>query len=82
MLRDVERLRGEDGKLISFAWPGGYPVQYYTKDGLTVCPECANRDVDQSQEVVGGDVYWEGPPTPCEDCGELIESAYGDPEEK
>jgi hypothetical protein len=29
-----------------------------------------------------GEVYEEGPPEECGDCGEMIESAYGDPEAK
>lgn len=73
--------REEDGTLPAHAWPGGYPLYYYTRDGLTVCAECANREVDDTQAVIGQDVYWEGPVQVCEDCGKGIESAYGDPEE-
>jgi hypothetical protein len=35
-----------------------------------------------STEVVVGDVYYEGPPLICDDCGTEIESAYGDPDEE
>jgi hypothetical protein len=35
-----------------------------------------------STEVVAGDVYYEGPPLICDDCGVEIESAYGDPDEE
>jgi hypothetical protein len=73
------------------AWPGGYPVVYYTADGLTICARCAN-DPDTSDPVTAGDIYWEGPAMPCDDgsqCGAMvngawspgvIESAYGDPD--
>ena len=60
--------RDENGKFIAVAWPGGYPMHYLTKG-------------DTSDPVVAGDVYWEGPNIECEDCGGLIESAYGDPDE-
>jgi len=67
-----------DGTLPAFAWPGAYQMVYYTEGGLTVCPKCAN-DPDTSDPVIAGDVYWEGPILVCEDRGELIKSAYGDP---
>ena len=68
-----------DGSLPSHAWPGGYQLMYLTEDGLFVCPKCANKP-DTSDPVTAGDVYWEGPTLACEDCGEPIESAYGDPD--
>ena len=70
-----------DGLLPHHAWPGGYPMYYFTQDGLTVCPKCAN-DPDTSDPVIAGDVYWEGPPTVCDDKGEVILSAYGDPDQE
>jgi len=70
-----------DGTLPAFAWPGGYQMLYVTRDGSAICPACANRDVDDSQAVVAGDVYWEGPDLPCDDCDAMIPSAYGDPDE-
>lgn len=72
----------------AYAWPGGYSIIYYTRDGLTICHLCAS-DVDTSDPVVGSDVYWEGPTLYCEDghaCRDAsgspraIESAYGDPD--
>ena len=80
-----------DGTLPFHAWPGAYPMAYYTRDGLTICPKCAN-DPDTSDPVVAGEVIWEGPETPCEDgssCGSMVdglwvagtvETAYGDPD--
>jgi hypothetical protein len=68
-----------DGTLPAYAWPGGYPIVYYTEEGLTVCPVCAN-DPDTSDPVADADIYYEGPPIVCDDKGEMIESAYGDPE--
>ena len=76
----THQLRDSDGKLPAFAWPGGYPIIYFTRDGLTICPDCANSVSDDSQAPVSGDVYWEGPTIECDDCGNDIESAYGDPD--
>lgn len=69
----------ENGKLPALAWPGGYPIYYYTDDGSMLCPDCAEDD----EEVVTGDVYYEGPEMECDgNCGKILKSAYGDPEEK
>jgi hypothetical protein len=70
-----------DGTYITFAWPGGYPCYYLDNENNVLCPDCANKE-DMSTEVVAGDVYYEGPPLICDDCGTEIESAYGDPGEE
>lgn len=75
----AEMYLNEDGTYPTYAWPGGYQLVYFTRDGLVICPKCANREVDDGQGVVGQDVYWEGPEMACDDCGEMIASAYGDP---
>ena len=67
-----------DGSLAAWAWPGSYPLYYLTRDGLVVCPKCANSET--SDPVIAADVYWEGEPLECQDCAALIESAYGVPE--
>ena len=67
--------RDPNGKLASFAWPGGYPLMYLTKDGLCVCPECANRD---ESDLVACEANWEDPELFCDDCSRRIESAYAD----
>ena len=36
---------------------------------------------DCSDLPVSGDIHWEGSPIQCADCGEDIESAYGEEEE-
>jgi len=77
-----ELQRDDNGKLISFAWPGGYPVFYLDKENSVLCPDCANRDVDQSQEVIAADVNWEDSALYCDDCSKRIESAYNEPEDK
>lgn len=79
MTLDDMRQFTADGTLPAYAWPGGYQIIYLTRDGEVVCPECANREVDQAQEVIAGDIFYEGPPEFCADCNREIESAYGDP---
>lgn len=69
----IEAIRETDGTLPAYVWPGGYPMYYLTRDGLVVCPKCAN-ETDTSDPVADGDVYWEGPDMLCEDgsqCGSL-----------
>ena len=34
------------GELITYAWPGGYPVIYITEDSGVLCPNCANGKND------------------------------------
>lgn len=70
--------RDENGNLPSWAWPGGYPIYYVDKEGSCICPKCANREVDASQEVVDSDINWEDEALHCDDCGDKIQSAYGE----
>lgn len=81
-----------DGKLISHAWPGGYPVYYIMGDGGTLCPKCANGEngsaayldeegttmgTDPQWEICAQEIHWEGEPLICDHCNGEIESAYG-----
>ena len=81
-MHSLDDIRDDNGKLPSCAWPGGYPILYQDKHGSDLCPDCANRDVDDSQACVGWFIHYEGAPVTCDDCGEMIESAYGDPAEE
>lgn len=74
----TELPRDTDGKLSAYAWPGGYPLFYVTKDGQTVCPECANRETDPSTAPVACDVNYEDASLHCDDCGKRVESAYAE----
>jgi hypothetical protein len=64
----------------SFAWPGGYPVEYATPDGDILCADCARSEVLDNRGTVYTDIYWEGPAEYCAGCNREIESAYGDPD--
>jgi hypothetical protein len=76
---DLDSIRDSDGRLPAFAWPGGYPIVYMDREGNAVCPDCANREVDAPWAPVACDVFYEGTPIQCADCGKTIDSAYGDP---
>lgn len=67
----LDAIRNADGTLPAFAWPGGYDIVYVTRDGLEVCADCANREVDASQEVVDFFILEEGS-FECDDCGRTI----------
>lgn len=81
--------RDEQGKAISYAWPGGYPIVYIMDDGEVLCPDCVNDPANPVHEggdadgwrVEGSDIFYEGPAATCVHCNKVIESAYGDPEE-
>lgn len=68
--------RDNTGKLPSYAWSGGYPFVYYDKVGNVLCPSCANKEVDQSQEVIAADINYEDVELFCDDCSKRIEAAY------
>jgi len=69
----------------SYAWPGGYPIYYYTKDCGVLCPKCANeellRTIDPEDEqfyVVDGSINYEDTDLHCDHCGGRVPSAYGE----
>ena len=75
-IEDIGRL--SNGSLPSFTSIGGYPLVYYTANWEELCASCALKNDDDLAVLV--DVYYEGPPKFCTDCGDTIESAYGDPD--
>ena len=68
------------GNFPSVAWPGSYPIVYYTRNGLAICASCASRKIDDARAVISHDIYLEGPDIQCDDCETILESAYGDPD--
>ena len=57
---------------------GPYPLILIPKDGIIICQDCANK---AEQECFEGDIYYEGSDISCDNCGQIIQSAYGDPDE-
>ena len=83
-------IKDENGRYLSFAWPGGYPIFYICADNGILCPKCANKENgslafegtedcpdDEQWLLVGCDVHYEGDPLSCDHCNTQIESAYG-----
>ena len=72
-----------------YTFPGCYPIQMWAYDGC-ICHKCVRANfrsvVADTKSGFGGwdirgvDVLWEGPEH-CAQCGDEIESAYGDVEE-
>lgn len=73
--------RDADGQLPAFAWPGGYPIVYLSADGSEWDADCANQG-DAEPPVTEYYVFYEGTDVVCSGCGDLVKSAYGDPEEE
>jgi hypothetical protein len=70
-----------------FAWPGGYPIFYVTKDGGCLCPKCANENItlltdpdDPQWYVLGTEINYENDSLYCDNCNGKIDSAYGEDE--
>jgi hypothetical protein len=52
---------------------------YVTKRGHTLCPDCANEDLeDEDDPPVDGDANWEDPSLFCDGCSKRVESAYAE----
>jgi hypothetical protein len=79
MIKETNLPRDSKGKLDSYAWPGGYPLFYVTRDNMVICPDCANKEgMNEDQEPIACDVNWEDDSLYCEDCGKRIASAYAE----
>lgn len=71
--------RDTDGKYPSYAWPGGYPILYLTDCGAVICPNCANEGEDGL--VSSCFPHYSGHALDCDECGKIVESAYGPEDE-
>lgn len=73
-----------------YAWPGGYPLYLVTDDCAALCCDCGKSEFRQiahytvkdwrgtGWNVIGTDINWEDESLYCDNCGNLIESAYGE----
>lgn len=68
----------------AYAWPGGYPIYYVTRDGGVLCPDCVRKNWSQvvydhlhkcntgwrvdGAGILEGDPEIEEWPS-CDDCG-------------
>ena len=74
----------ENGKVQSYAFPGGYPIYYITADNGVLCPDCVNKNMhllndkhDKQWYVVASEINYEDDSLHCDNCNKKIESAYG-----
>ncbi|ARK07576.1 hypothetical protein LAV_00201 [Sphingobium phage Lacusarx] len=76
-----------------YAWPGGYPRFFITKDGQALSYKAAEREADNIRESIterANDGYlvdavainWEDNSLYCDITGDRIESAYAEPDEE
>ena len=74
----------DNGQVLRYAWPGGYPVFYVCDDGGALCPPCVQENLEQCTEDAWGGWYvtahginYENDSLYCGRCSKTIESAYG-----
>jgi hypothetical protein len=76
-----------------FAWPGVYQRTFTMADGEPLCYECAEKEKnliidaiidgnDDQWQVIGCEIYYEGPDFECCNCGKIMQTVYGDPEKE
>lgn len=73
-----------------YAWPGGYPLYFFTSDSAALSFKAAQANAELIREAIadndtrcgwhvcGMDVNWEDAQLYCDDTGERIESAYAE----
>lgn len=74
----VERMMKEEGSCPDVSSIGGYTLIYFDKQDNVMCGGCATKN---AKDIVALRTYDEGAAIECTDCGEQIESSYGEPEE-
>lgn len=83
----VSARRDFDDKLPGFAWPGGYPLVYFTGHGEALCRDCATKELDElcdadarlpfgdDSNLKYMDVNYEDTYI-CEECNTVMHGAY------
>jgi len=71
--------KDKNGKYPAWAWPGGYPIYYLSKGHDILCADCVNKN---DEDILACDAHYEGPSLICIDCHAVIESSYGEVEDK
>ena len=68
----------------TYAWPGGYPLYYITRDNGVLCPDCANRNlkltldrIDPQWSIEAVEINYEDDFLICDNCSTIIKPAYG-----
>jgi hypothetical protein len=64
-----------------YAWPGGYPLFFVTRDGASLSFDAMReRFKEEAGAVYGAQVNWEDDALYCDHTGKRIPSAYGEDE--
>lgn len=86
--------RAQFFQVLRYGW-AGYPGMFLMRDGSCLCLRCARENalrigresfgrhsayLEKGWQVEAEGPHWEGPPINCDECQEMIESAYGDPD--
>ena len=83
-LTKIDELLREDGTLRTYAGIGGYSLTFLNEQDGVVCGDCASKAVAgdhnwlSRDNIAGAFIYWEGSALSCDECGDMIESEYGD----
>jgi ribosomal protein S27E len=75
----VERMITESGECHAVTIPGMYTLIYFNSKDEVLCSGCATKI---ATDIVAVRTYDEGSKIDCTDCGKVMESSYGDPEEE
>ena len=70
-----------NGILPDFSSIGGYRILYVNDRNKILCGSCATKQFFTEEENIFYDLYQEGPNLYCEECGVVIESDLGDPDD-
>lgn len=68
-----------EGRLPWYTWPGGYGMLYLSSDGVKLCPQCAQKLLDQEEVThklypVAWAADWDGERIRCNRCNDTIDS--------
>ncbi len=64
-------------KLPAFSSVGCYTLIYLDSSDNVLCAPCATEDGLTENNA---HPFWEGPDMSCDECGDVMESSYGDPD--
>ena len=76
--RKILKLGNEWGDLPYYTDLGCYPLYYIDSDNNVLDPVCANNNDEFTYPLVYCEVNWEDTVLYCAQCGQKIESAYGE----
>lgn len=81
-MRHHHMTHGKSEDFPSYTSVGSYPMLYCLPSGDCFCGDCASKLPHKDRKKLIKDVFYEGAPEECAECGKEIESAYGNPYQK